>query len=71
MRTLTYRSSASFVTFVVAVASFTDTLLLNLVIPILPYVLSDRIKLSPAGVQRWNSILVGSYGGALMVGCRE
>ena len=63
-----FRSSKAFVTFVVAVASFTDTLLLNLIVPILPYALSERVGLSSKQVQQWNSILLSSYGGALMFG---
>lgn len=63
-----FRSSKSFVTFVVCVAIFTDTLLLGLIVPILPYVLADRVGLPQQDVQRWTSILLALYGGALLLG---
>ncbi|KAL8798406.1 MAG: hypothetical protein Q9200_007782, partial [Gallowayella weberi] len=34
----------------------------------LPYALSDRVGIAQEDVQRWNSILLGSFGGALMLG---
>ena len=49
-------------------AVFTDMMLYGLVVPMLPYVLSDRIGIAQGNVQRWNSILLGSFGGALMLG---
>ncbi len=63
-----FRSSKSFVIFVVCVAIFTDTFLGNLVAPVLPYALSERAGLSHEDVQIWNSILLASYGGAVMLG---
>ena len=62
------RASKTFTIFVVCIAIFTDTLLLNIVVPILPYVLSKRVGLSKEDVQQWNSILLASYGAALMLG---
>ncbi len=64
-----FRASKTFTTFVVCVSIFTDILLQNLIVPVLPYALSERVGLSREDdVQRWNSILLGSYGGSLMVG---
>lgn len=63
-----FRSSKTFVVFVVCTAIFTDTLLLNIVLPVLPYALSDRIGLSESDTQRWNSILLAAYGVALIFG---
>lgn len=65
------RSSKAFAIFVVGLAIFTDTLLLNLILPMLPYALHSRIGLPESDVQRWNSILLASYGGALIPGCRK
>ena len=64
-----FRSSKTFVTFIVSVAIFTDMILFSLIAPILPFALLDRVGLSPQDVQKWNSILLASYGGALMLGC--
>lgn len=64
-----FRASKTFTTFVVCVSIFTDILLQNLIVPVLPYALSERVGLSNKDdVQRWNSILLASYGGSLMVG---
>ena len=65
-----FRSSKTFTIFVVCTAIFTDTLLLNIVIPILPFVLTDRVGLSEADAQKWNSILLASFGGAMILGSR-
>lgn len=65
------RASKSFAIFVVCAAIFTDTTLAGLIVPILPYALKERVGLSQDEVQRWNSILLASYGGALMVGSRK
>lgn len=63
------RSSKTFITLVVSVSVFTDILLQNLVVPVLPFALSERVGLSDAGdIQRWNSILLSAFGGALIIG---
>lgn len=62
------RSSKGFVTFVVCVAIFTDMLLSNLIVPMLPYALVERVGLPKEDVQKWNSILLALYGGSQMVG---
>lgn len=62
------RSSDGFIVFVVGIAVFTDMMLYGLIVPMLPYALSDRIGIAQRDVQRWNSILLGSFGGALMLG---
>lgn len=62
------RSSKGFVIFVVCVAVFTDLLLSNLIVPMLPYALLERVGLPEEDVQKWNSILLALYGGSQMVG---
>lgn len=63
-----FRSSEGFITFVVGAAVFTDMMLYGLIVPMLPYALVDRVGLSQEDVQRWNSVLLGGFGAALMVG---
>lgn len=63
-----FRSSNGFIIFVVGAAVFTDMMLYGLVVPMLPYALVDRVGISPEDVQKWNSILLGAFGGALMFG---
>lgn len=53
------------------VAVFTDMLLYGLIVPILPYMLSGRVGIPQEDVQKWNSILLGSFGGALTIGSRK
>ncbi|KAI4196414.1 MAG: hypothetical protein LQ350_006559 [Teloschistes chrysophthalmus] len=63
-----FRSSNGFIIFVVGAAVFTDMMLYGLIVPMLPYALVDRVGISPEDIQKWNSILLGSFGGALMFG---
>ena len=62
------RSSKGFVILVVCVAYFTDMLLSNLIVPILPYALLERVGLPEKDVQKWNSILLALYGGSQAIG---
>ena len=65
----TLQASKYFTVFVVCVAVFADTLLQNLVVPVLPYALKERVGLiDEDDIQRWNSILLAAFGGAFMVG---
>lgn len=64
-----FRSSKTFTTLVVCVALFTDVVLQACVIPVLPYALEQRVGLlHEEEIQRWNSILLASFGGAMMFG---
>ena len=62
------RASSPFAVIVVCVAVFTDIFLYGLVIPMLPFALADRVGLSDADIQRWNAILLATYGAAIMLG---
>lgn len=63
------RASKAFAVFVVSLAVFSDILLQNLVVPVLPYALKERVGLvGEVDVQWWNSILLAAFGGAYMVG---
>ncbi|GKZ28445.1 hypothetical protein AbraIFM66950_007113 [Aspergillus brasiliensis] len=63
-----FRSSTTFAVIVVCVAVFTDIFLYGLVVPMLPFALAERVGLSDADIQRWNSILLASYGASIMLG---
>ncbi|KAL2856964.1 major facilitator superfamily domain-containing protein [Aspergillus pseudodeflectus] len=63
-----FRSSKGFVTWVVAIAVFTDVFIYGMIIPILPEVLKTRIVVPADELQKWMSILLAAYGGALFVG---
>ncbi|RDW79270.1 MFS transporter [Aspergillus mulundensis] len=62
------RSSKAFVTWVVAIAVFTDVFIYGMIIPILPEVLKTRASIPEEELQKWMSILLAAFGGALFVG---
>ncbi|KAL4968355.1 MFS transporter [Aspergillus stella-maris] len=65
---LEFRSSKAFVTWVVAIAVFTDVFIYGMIIPILPEVLRTRVSVPEDQLQRWMSILLAAFGGTLFVG---
>ncbi|PLN83907.1 MFS general substrate transporter [Aspergillus taichungensis] len=63
---LQFRSSKAFICFVVVFAIFTDILLYGLTVPVTPTALHERVGLAKEDEQRWVSILLALYGGALL-----
>lgn len=61
---LRWRSSTLFIVATVAFALFTDLFLYGLVVPILPYMLQDRVGLPDEQVQSHVSGLLAAYAGA-------
>ena len=66
-----FRSSKGFIYVVVNLAVFTDAYLYGLIIPTVPFVLTDIIHVPPVDVQKWIGVLLGAYGGGLLVGSRK
>ena len=65
------RASKAFTIFVVSVAIFTDILLQNLIIPVLPFALRTRVGFqNEAQVQQWTAILLAASWAALTIGSR-
>ncbi|KAI9369318.1 major facilitator superfamily domain-containing protein [Aspergillus egyptiacus] len=64
---LEFRSSKGFVTSVVAIAIFTDVFIFGMIIPILPEVLKTRVSTPEDELQKWMSILLAAFGGALFI----
>ncbi|KAL9620447.1 MAG: hypothetical protein Q9160_005032 [Pyrenula sp. 1 TL-2023] len=62
------RSSRWFTITVVSFSIFTDLFLYSLVVPVLPFALSERAGISSQDVQHWVSILLTVYGVSLLVG---
>ena len=46
---------------------FTDLFLYGLVVPILPFILQDRVHIDPAQIQTDTSVLLAAYAGASVV----
>ena len=44
--------------------------LYGLVIPVLPFALTEYVHLPPASVQKWIGVLLGAFGAGLLVGSR-
>ncbi|KAL1888703.1 hypothetical protein Sste5346_009409 [Sporothrix stenoceras] len=65
---LRYRSSTPFIVGTVCFAIFTDIFLYGLVVPVMPYAMTERAGIPHDDIQRWNTILVATYGIALFVG---
>lgn len=61
---LRWRSSTLFITSTVGIGLFTDLFLYGLVVPILPFMLRDRIDLPQAQIQSYVSALLAAYAGA-------
>jgi MFS family permease len=64
---LNIRSSKIFIISTVSLAVFTDIFLYGLIVPVIPFALSTRVGVSSADVQRYVSILLAVYGGALLI----
>ncbi|KAH7377604.1 major facilitator superfamily domain-containing protein [Pyrenochaeta sp. MPI-SDFR-AT-0127] len=62
-----FRSSKRLVKIVVCTATFTDVFLYGLIVPVLPFALSERLGLPDNMIQTWNSILLGTYGAAILL----
>ncbi|GAM90798.1 hypothetical protein ANO11243_088430 [Dothideomycetidae sp. 11243] len=66
---LAFRSSKIFIVGSIAAAVFTDLFLYGLVVPVLPFALSSKAHVHEHEVQKWVSILLAVYGGALFIAC--
>ncbi|OJJ40654.1 hypothetical protein ASPWEDRAFT_22816 [Aspergillus wentii DTO 134E9] len=49
-------------------AMFTDTFIYGMIVPILPYLLLQGGEMSDDDVQKWTSILLATYGAAILIG---
>lgn len=63
-RGLKWRSNTLFITSTVGIGLFTDLFLYGLVVPILPFILTDRLNIPHSEIQKYTSALLASYAGA-------
>ncbi|ESZ92142.1 putative MFS amine transporter [Sclerotinia borealis F-4128] len=61
------RSNTLFILATVAIGMFTDLFLYGLIVPILPFILSDRLGVEASEIQYYTSVLLASYAGASVV----
>jgi len=61
---LKWRSNTFFILTTVAIGMFTDLFLFGLVVPIVPFILNDRISIPHDEIQYYTSLLLACYAGA-------
>ena len=61
---LAWRSNTLFIVSTVGIGLFTDLFLYGLVVPILPFILRDRVSLPEDQIQTYVSALLAAYAGA-------
>ena len=64
---LNYRTSTAFITATVAFAIFTDIFVYGIIVPVIPFALTERAGIPESDIQYWTSILLAIYGAALLV----
>ncbi|OAA76021.1 Major facilitator superfamily domain, general substrate transporter [Akanthomyces lecanii RCEF 1005] len=62
------RSSRIFTLLVICAAVFTDIFLYGVLVPVIPFALTTRVKISPSDVPRWNGILLALFNLGLCLG---
>lgn len=67
-RFLAFRSSRAFIGSTVCIAIFTDILLYGIIVPVMPFALTNRIGIPSSDIQTWNAILLACYTIALFIG---
>ncbi|KAI1748017.1 MFS transporter-like protein [Xylaria castorea] len=65
---LPFRSSTTLIAITVNLAIFTDIFFYGLIVPVLPFALSDQVGVPEDKVQYWVSILLAAYSASLFVG---
>lgn len=66
---LKHRSSNAFIIGTITLAIFTDFFLYGLIIPSLPFILTNRLHIPPQEVQQCTSLLLTSYALACLIAC--
>lgn len=61
------RTSTAFITTTVAFAIFTDVFVYGIIVPVIPFALTERAGIQESDIQYWTSILLAVYGAALLV----
>lgn len=64
---LTLRTSKSFIIATVTLAIFTDIFVYGIIVPVMPFALTERAGIDESQIQTWVSILLAVYGAALLV----
>lgn len=57
------RSSTTYILITISIALFTDLFLYGLIVPIIPFILADRLNIPHNDIQFWTSALLAAYAG--------
>lgn len=68
---LEVRSSKWFITTCVAMAVFTDIFLYAVVVPVIPFAITERAGIPPIRIQHWVTVLIGIYAAANLAASRR
>ncbi len=63
-----YRASNVFILFVICAAVFTDIFLYGVLVPVIPFALTQRVGIAPEQIARWNGILLALFNLGLCLG---
>ncbi|KAL9601269.1 MAG: hypothetical protein Q9219_002674 [cf. Caloplaca sp. 3 TL-2023] len=63
---LGHRSSRWFILTTICTAVFTDIFLYGIIVPVIPFALTNRVHVAERDVQHWVSVLLAVYGAALL-----
>ncbi|KAH8592143.1 MFS transporter-like protein [Bisporella sp. PMI_857] len=64
---LIWRSNTTFILTTVTVGLFTDLFLYSLIVPLIPFILTERIHIPTQHVQFWTSVLLACYSGVQII----
>lgn len=64
---LAFRTSTAFIAVTVAFAIFTDVFVYGVIVPVIPFALTQRADVHESDVQYWTSVLLAIYGAALLL----
>ncbi len=65
-----WRASKLFISIVINLAIFTDAYFYGVIIPVLPFALTEVVQVNESDVQWWIGVLLTAYGAGLLVGAR-
>jgi MFS family permease len=64
---LRWRSNTAFIITTVAIGLFTDIFLYGLIVPVMPFMLRDRLNIPPSQIQSYASGMLSAYAGASVI----
>ena len=63
-----FRASKSFALLVVCIAVVSDVFTYGIIVPVMPFALTERLSVPESDIQKWTSVLLGVLGIAILIG---